>query len=774
MPGGKTGKHLDETACGPLCQHPLCWASNRRVERGLPRLVDTGKKNSETYSDDLPTLKIVDMFGGLPEAHNPGRSSSAPLLANVSCGTTPVKSPLTPTVSPAVNLSASFSKGKKQPLKPPPLKKIEVHEIVDWPEDWSDNFVGSHFYLWCSRNDPSKRKGQMDTKFIQSTGCLSSSHPDHVHIKDVTEDMLPSSMKTRDKKQKTKKHASYRTPTGGRPYTHPSRGQVPRSYVKSPREDEISQLLSLPREVLLQVIEHANNSDIYDKNRVHTLLEKVLPQIHFQQHILARQKQLEKNRNAAGTPLEESGILQNKKVQLKEGPKQTMEQSLPITKTSFLDGNVAQEKAHNAEAPTEEKKKMIDKLEEVVEANNPDRDTKVEDGVTNLQKKPLAPLKGAKVEGARSLTKLTSVSARTLSPLYPGTGPTKPFNYSAKPLDWTLGPIPSIEKKLVLKPVTPTHSEKASTLLVTIPSVMSPDRMSLVTSVTPMQRSPCPPCRAKSPHQLSSVHSSLAAEENPIHAISPSLSANAPLTPVGTPAPVHKEASFSSVTSKTSTNNQFENHTHGSLPKTPVNTPFHAENQQTPEPILGTIQERTISPSIIDNVKNHSDKQQQSPVPLISNNRSWNISPWEESNTIAAQPSEKINASPVPVVTPALTGMTTPDLWPSVDEHAYLDSPEKLVEEILAPAAPPPSPEPVDIEQETDSTDERQEIPKSVVTTSLTPLQEEEEEEEVAKETEVIVNEIKRDESEESVTEQPITTEIGYDNGPDSKEAKNH
>lgn len=28
---------VDETFCGPVCQHPSCWQSQRRCNRGLPR-----------------------------------------------------------------------------------------------------------------------------------------------------------------------------------------------------------------------------------------------------------------------------------------------------------------------------------------------------------------------------------------------------------------------------------------------------------------------------------------------------------------------------------------------------------------------------------------------------------------------------------------------------------------------------------------------------------------------------------------------------------------
>ena len=29
---------MDETSCGPMCQHPACWHSNTRREKGFPRM----------------------------------------------------------------------------------------------------------------------------------------------------------------------------------------------------------------------------------------------------------------------------------------------------------------------------------------------------------------------------------------------------------------------------------------------------------------------------------------------------------------------------------------------------------------------------------------------------------------------------------------------------------------------------------------------------------------------------------------------------------------
>nr|XP_054760097.1 uncharacterized protein C9orf43-like [Lytechinus pictus] len=56
---------IDETSCGQVvCQHPACWYSNRRVERGLPRTQYVEPEDNGNISDEeLPTLKVLNMLG---------------------------------------------------------------------------------------------------------------------------------------------------------------------------------------------------------------------------------------------------------------------------------------------------------------------------------------------------------------------------------------------------------------------------------------------------------------------------------------------------------------------------------------------------------------------------------------------------------------------------------------------------------------------------------------------------------------------------------------
>ncbi|XP_028635843.1 uncharacterized protein C9orf43 homolog isoform X2 [Grammomys surdaster] len=53
----------DEAVCTLTgCQHPQCWASLRRIERGHPRILDTSPKSPQEPEDKLPTLTVVNIM----------------------------------------------------------------------------------------------------------------------------------------------------------------------------------------------------------------------------------------------------------------------------------------------------------------------------------------------------------------------------------------------------------------------------------------------------------------------------------------------------------------------------------------------------------------------------------------------------------------------------------------------------------------------------------------------------------------------------------------
>ncbi|XP_043837769.1 uncharacterized protein C9orf43 homolog [Dromiciops gliroides] len=57
----------DETTCPQLvCQHPHCWATVQRLQRGHPRILQPVSRAPKKSEDGLPTLKIVDL--SLPDS----------------------------------------------------------------------------------------------------------------------------------------------------------------------------------------------------------------------------------------------------------------------------------------------------------------------------------------------------------------------------------------------------------------------------------------------------------------------------------------------------------------------------------------------------------------------------------------------------------------------------------------------------------------------------------------------------------------------------------
>lgn len=63
----------DETTCGSaVCQHPQCWTSLRRIERGHPRILDSSSKSSREVEGTLASLwcllhrvLILFLFGSI-------------------------------------------------------------------------------------------------------------------------------------------------------------------------------------------------------------------------------------------------------------------------------------------------------------------------------------------------------------------------------------------------------------------------------------------------------------------------------------------------------------------------------------------------------------------------------------------------------------------------------------------------------------------------------------------------------------------------------------
>ncbi|XP_022085330.1 uncharacterized protein LOC110976405 isoform X2 [Acanthaster planci] len=790
---------VEETSCGPLCQHPQCWASNRRVERGLPRLRDSLQSPWTASADEgaLPTLKVQNLLaesglGGRDDytpAQQPShhRSSSAPA---VDLDNRPQqKFPYTPYTSP-MGVRSTSAQSLPSPLQgrqPAKAKSVEVRELFDMDElssDWQKTFVPSRVYVWCPSKKAYERQLRKEGSQTPATNDQNdSSKP--VTLKDMTDLMVPEAPKDKTKRtKKMKKKPSRITPTGGRPYTHPSRSPpATRRAQPADMDESIAQLLTLPRDILMDVLVHIRNSDSLDKQKVQLLLSRLMPLIHFD----ANQPQ---HRSLSPTPLLASGILQNKKMSLltpqggggagRHGAQPQAGTAAGCQRNPFYldDGLVAAMTASTysglaQQLPMEEGEGGVASEEEVKPSGR------------MAHQRPLGPISvgvGRKVVGAvpespQIRNKLTSVSTKSLPPLVPGAKPTKPFDYKGtKSLDLTLGPLPSPDHHSPEKPSTP-RSAKASTLYVTLPSVLSPDRTEMTTPLQPYGRVSGPGHAERFANQyLHDTPSPIASEdfpelfwfdnEHPLHAVSPSLSTGVPKAPLGTPATnIHQPYKPLSASQ----------HRPGRSPsptKQAAGTP-HREINPTSAPAdplnadaLGTIRE--VHSELPTSYPGTSAMDTSLPTSPMKHGVTPVSTPWGNCTSITTGAlSEGAGRSPVPPLTPQ-PSTATPEPWPVVDERDFMTSPEKPRDaapcqavNLATPTAPPPSPEPQELKNEFEFA--VNDMSKSGMT-SLTPLVEEGEEEDEEEEVDVGWGKMKEaaspsEDLKDSVEEGPRKTE---------------
>ncbi|XP_038063710.1 uncharacterized protein LOC119734336 isoform X2 [Patiria miniata] len=737
---------VEETSCGPLCQHPQCWASNRRIERGLPRLKDPLQTSWNASEDEgaLPTLKVQNLlaesgFGATddyPTTQLPKhqRSSSAPAVnfdnrPKHKFPYTPYTSPLGVRSTSAQTVPSSIAQGH-QPAKARSVEVRELFEVDELNSDWQQTFVPSRVYVWCPSKKAYERQLQRERDPIPEPNEQNDvSKP--VTLKDMTDKMVPEAPRDKTKgTKKMKKKPSRITPTGGRPYTHPSRSPpVHRQTKPVNMDDSIAELLTLPRDILMDVLVHIKNSDSLDKRKVQLLLSRLMPLIHFDTNQPL-------HRSLSPTPLLASGILQNKKMSLLQGGarrNQTEVGAAPGASASarhkhpfYLDDSLISAMTTSTYSALTQQLPMEEGVASDQEMGRFGR---------MAHQPPLGPIsagvsqKVAQVpQSAQVRNKLTSVSTKSLPPLVPGTKPTKPFDYkAAKSLDLTLGPLPTPDNLSPEKPSTP-RSEKASTLYVTLPSVLSPDRTELTTPLQPYGRVSAPVYAERFASQyLHDTPSPIASEDfHPLHAVSPSLSTGVPQAPLGTPATnIHQaykplSASYHRPGRSPSPSKQ----TTGTLQKeTTAQDPLNAE-------ALGTIRE--VHSELPTSYPGTSAMDTSLPTSPVKYGMTPVSTPWGNCTSITAGGnSDAPSRSPVPPVTPQPSA--TPEPWPVVDERDFMTSPEKPREmapgqeiSMATPMAPPPSPEPQELKNEFEFA--VNDMSKSGMT-SLTPLVEEGEEE---------------------------------------------
>ena len=215
--------------------------------------------------------------------------------------------------------------------------------------------------------------------------------------------------------------------------------------------------------------------------------------------------------------------------------------------------------------------------------------------------------------------------------------------------------------------------------------------------------------------------------QQPLHAVSPSLSTHVPQAPLGTPATNFHQPSKLRSSSPTKQAHQGIGEDHMKEANTTSEQGVDASNPEA----LGTIQEvyRAMATSYQD-----TSAMDTSHITSPGKRVSPISTPWGNCTSFTAGPvSDRASRSPVPPMTPRPSTASPESSWPEVDERDFMNSPEKpretisvqTVDNMTTPTAPPPSPEP---EMKNDFEFAVNDMSKSAVT-SLMPLVEEGEEE---------------------------------------------
>ncbi|XP_045192778.2 uncharacterized protein LOC123549036 isoform X5 [Mercenaria mercenaria] len=534
---------VDETNCGPLCQHPSCWQSNVRQEKGFPKL----RARPRTPPDielDLPTLKVCNMLDDYGEDKRdlfPSRYGGKPAHDRNELYSTFEKPVRTQSIKVTRAPQTSPKSGTNSEPPVSKFKVVEVQEVFD-PEDlsrtWDDTFIPKSYYVWVP-NMKKKRRRKM-AKNQEESPMTKLKGKGSVKFKDMTEDMVPKEIENSRITARfeewpvlKKKRASARSPI------MPQYSMSPRTTQGSSKMEfdhegyrrsgqisvpipsrvsgwrtpgnmvflSISELLDLPRDVLVQVLENTRQSDLMSREKIREVIRRFMP------------PSLE--RGNTNISLASQDLLQQKKLNLHEGNKNVRESHLMETKPVFhLDDDLIDD----------------DEIDEDIQRSTSPYGSLKELYLSrdfNKYKKPLPAISaGGRAVSAGDMlsTKIPSISLG-LPELPSGIRQTKAFTYSKKAdLDFTLdssagspcktptsskGPVPTPPTS-VRSTETP-GSDHGTTIRVNVPSQASARSGSEKGEK-----------RRESPTRGSPVH--------PLHAVSPTYSTRVPNAPAGTPA----------------------------------------------------------------------------------------------------------------------------------------------------------------------------------------------------------------------------------------------
>ncbi|XP_062621724.1 uncharacterized protein LOC134283288 isoform X3 [Saccostrea cucullata] len=584
-----------DASCAPLCQHPPCWQSNLRKLKGIKDLPPAIPPKEEIETD-LPTLKVCNMleeygddprdlfpvkFAGKPQHE---RSNLNKLPGPKSSKASSLKVP-----SPPIHTPVSEKKIKSAP-QGKPVQLVEVQEVFE-PEDlkcsWDDTFLPKKFYVWV----PNPKRKQKQEKSA-SIGEIAKGSPQKVLVRDITEDMIPRSI---EYENTTKMRRRITSPASSRyrtPYSRSAAGM--RSGPQLYGSSGIEELLDLPRDILVRVLDHARQSDFASSQKLHELISKFVPIM---------------DRESTNMTANSTDLLQQKKMNIYEGKeKKHKESHLMETKpVYYLD-----------EDGVEQEVFPEPRLSRGQRLNDSDygsyRDLYMS-GTREFPKlkKPLPPIGGTVDEKI----KIPSISLG-LPELPTGVKHTRTFNYSRKNyrnIDLTIAPVPTPPTST--RTDDTTASDHGTTVHVNIPSADSvregvpPQSAAQRAEMAPLSRQTTDSrdlIDALAYYGLytdfESSKSERSASRTPLHAVSPAQSTRVPQAPATTPAThgqmspmkLYRDQSGLSTASnrkpKSAPSNQNISRENAQSPTAEIRAPTNSPRALTPEQTgLGTIQE---------------------------------------------------------------------------------------------------------------------------------------------------------------------------------------
>ncbi|XP_048776677.2 uncharacterized protein LOC125680918 isoform X4 [Ostrea edulis] len=526
-----------DTSCAPLCQHPPCWQSNLRKLKGIQDLPPQIPPKEEIETD-LPTLKVCNMledYGDDPKDLYPIKFAGKPqherskvnILPRNKSSKSSIKVPSPPLQSPV-----SEKKIKSAPQgKPVQLVEVqEVFELEDLNSSWDDTFLPKKFYMWVP--NPKRKKKHEESASI---GELAKSGPQKVLVRDMTEDMIPRHIEYENSTKPyegpvIKMRRRLNSPASSRyrtPYSRSSAGlhTGPHLYGGS----GIEELLDLPRDILVRVLDHARQSDFASSQKLHELISKFVPIM---------------DRESTNMTANSTDLLQQKKMNIYEGKeKKHKESHLMETKpVYYLD-----------EDGVEQEVFPDPRMSQGQRLNDSDygsyRDLYMS-GTREFPrlKKPLPPIGG----GVEDKAKIPSISLG-LPELPTGVRQTRSFNYSRKNyrnLDLTIGPVPTPPTST--RTENSTGSDHGTTVHVNLPSAGSVQdgiQPQYAAERAEMANNSRPTTCKTDPQDLidalayyglytdfESSKSERSASRTPLHAVSPAQSTRVPQAPATTPA----------------------------------------------------------------------------------------------------------------------------------------------------------------------------------------------------------------------------------------------